>query len=178
MLRKADNVNMTFKRGLFATNGWQLVYVGRTEYPVNKVSAETYNNALAYSATKPWRVLRLGSKAYWLYKGAWYFEDEQLSSEDFAALIDARTLRRQGEISRARSLVTVGAAPAGTHRRAGIPDSLRQHVMHRDGGACRRCGSIHELQMDHIIPVSRGGATSAENLQVLCGPCNRRKGGL
>jgi len=30
-----------------------------------------------------------------------------------------------------------------------------------------------ELQFDHVLPVALGGATSVENLQILCGDCNR-----
>ncbi|XAO47514.1 HNH endonuclease [Glutamicibacter ectropisis] len=48
--------------------------------------------------------------------------------------------------------------------------------MHRDGGKCCHCGSNTELQYDHIIPLSRGGSSNPENLQLLCGPCNRSKG--
>ena len=53
---------------------------------------------------------------------------------------------------------------------------MRLAVWERDGGRCTECGTDFDLQYDHVIPVALGGATTAENLQLLCGPCNRRKG--
>jgi 5-methylcytosine-specific restriction endonuclease McrA len=61
-------------------------------------------------------------------------------------------------------------------RREALPRELRYAVWERDGGRCVECGSAFELQYDHVIPVALGGATSAENLQLLCGDCNRAKG--
>ncbi|WP_294828152.1 DUF262 domain-containing protein [uncultured Gemmiger sp.] len=48
----------------------------------------------------------------------------------------------------------------------------------RQKGICPVCGkqfSISEMQADHITPWSKGGKTNAENCQMLCAACNRRK---
>ncbi|MFE6864705.1 TerD family protein [Nocardia sp. NPDC057668] len=57
-----------------------------------------------------------------------------------------------------------------------IPQEVKAQVWQRDGGKCVECGDSHYLEFDHIIPLSRGGATSAQNLQILCRACNRVKG--
>ncbi|MBK6688349.1 MAG: HNH endonuclease [Deltaproteobacteria bacterium] len=56
-----------------------------------------------------------------------------------------------------------------------IPEAVRTEVWRRDAGRCVTCGSNQNLEFDHIIPVSKGGATSARNLQLLCKPCNLTK---
>lgn len=40
---------------------------------------------------------------------------------------------------------------------------------------CSRCGATTDLTGDHITPKSRGGQPTADNIQVLCRPCNSRK---
>lgn len=60
-----------------------------------------------------------------------------------------------------------------------IPDSLRYQVLKESGGRCALCGITKKdspLDVDHIIPRSRGGSNEKENLQVLCIKCNRSKG--
>jgi len=56
-----------------------------------------------------------------------------------------------------------------------IEPQLRQAVWNRCGGKCVQCESRSLLEYDHIIPLSKGGATSYGNLQVLCRTCNRHK---
>ena len=56
-----------------------------------------------------------------------------------------------------------------------VPDSMRATVLVRDGGRCRRCRRAIKLEMDHIVPVSKGGKTEESNLQTLCRRCNRTK---
>jgi 5-methylcytosine-specific restriction endonuclease McrA len=43
------------------------------------------------------------------------------------------------------------------------------------GGRCAYCGDPAPLEIDHRVPLSRGGTNSIENILPACGPCNRRK---
>lgn len=52
----------------------------------------------------------------------------------------------------------------------------RRAVFARDGWECQYCGRRGSLTMDHIIPRSKGGATTWENVVACCAGCNRRKG--
>jgi hypothetical protein len=57
-----------------------------------------------------------------------------------------------------------------------IPQDVKIAVSVRDQGRCVQCGSTEDLHYDHKIPWSRGGTNTVNNIQLLCGPCNRRKG--
>lgn len=51
----------------------------------------------------------------------------------------------------------------------------------RQKGICPKCGkhyNIEEMQADHITPWSKGGKTTAENCQMLCADCNRKKSNI
>jgi Holliday junction DNA helicase RuvB len=61
-------------------------------------------------------------------------------------------------------------------RREAIPERVQRIVWQRDRGRCVKCGSNELLEYDHIIPVSKGGASTARNIQLLCQRCNRQKG--
>lgn len=59
-----------------------------------------------------------------------------------------------------------------------IPRKLRHEVFKRDGYRCRECGASKNetiLEIDHIIPVAKGGTNDINNLQTLCRECNRMK---
>ena len=67
-------------------------------------------------------------------------------------------------------------------QRALMTNKLRQAIKERDGYTCKYCGASVEkepnllLEIDHIVPVSKGGMTTEDNLQTLCWRCNRSKG--
>ena len=52
----------------------------------------------------------------------------------------------------------------------------RQNVFKRDGQRCQYCGTHDGLTLDHVLPKSRGGKTSWENLVAACQRCNAKKG--
>lgn len=56
---------------------------------------------------------------------------------------------------------------------------LRERIMRRDNYTCKICGKYMPdevgLHIDHIIPVSKGGKSIEQNLQVLCSKCNGHK---
>jgi 5-methylcytosine-specific restriction endonuclease McrA len=55
----------------------------------------------------------------------------------------------------------------------------RKNILLRDRNTCQYCGvvlSSSDLTLDHVVPRSRGGSSTWENLVACCHPCNRRKG--
>ena len=93
----------------------------------------------------------------------WTFSELQ---QDLLASQQARVRTSSAAAMRARerSLMTVG---------------LRMQILRRDHERCRMCGTSAAdgttLHIDHVLPVSRGGQTVPENLQVLCADCNLGK---
>ena len=67
-------------------------------------------------------------------------------------------------------------------QRALMTAQLRERIKQRDNYTCQNCGiSIQDephllLEIDHIIPLSKNGLTTEDNLQTLCWKCNRSKG--
>lgn len=69
-------------------------------------------------------------------------------------------------------LVTYVRVPRDVHRRR----ITRRAVLARDDWTCQYCGSdAAKLTVDHVIPKSRGGDSSWDNIVASCAPCNRRK---
>jgi 5-methylcytosine-specific restriction endonuclease McrA len=57
------------------------------------------------------------------------------------------------------------------------PAFTRFNVFLRDRFECQYCGDPKELTFDHVIPRSKGGRTTWENVITACSPCNLQKGG-
>jgi 5-methylcytosine-specific restriction endonuclease McrA len=69
-------------------------------------------------------------------------------------------------------LVSYVRIPRDTHRRK----ITRRAVFARDDWTCQYCGVRSNLTVDHVVPRSKGGSSSWENIVASCAPCNRRKG--
>lgn len=57
------------------------------------------------------------------------------------------------------------------------PAFTRFNVFLRDHFECQYCGSAEDLTFDHVVPRSRGGKTTWDNVVTACAPCNLLKGG-
>ena len=57
------------------------------------------------------------------------------------------------------------------------PVFTRFNLFLRDRFSCQYCGSGDDLTFDHVLPRSRGGRTTWENIVTACSPCNLTKGG-
>jgi hypothetical protein len=116
-----------------------------------------------------------GRRRTWLFEDRFYAADRDLCERDVLALVREREQRARRRLERAHATLARDGALAAP-RRGRIGADVRRAVFERDGGRCVECGSDFDIQYDHVIPHSLGGAAAVENLQLLCGDCNRRKG--
>ena len=123
-------------------------------------------------------------------KGEYIYEDEQLQIESEKRkeerekreikqkLLEKerkKQLHRQALDELMKEGQVFNQRKSGEQSREPIPKEIMNQVWNRDGGKCVQCGSQENLEFDHIIPFSKGGATTYRNLQLLCQKCNREK---
>lgn len=89
--------------------------------------------------------------------------------------VDASAPNREATVPAGASEAANGSSPQ-RQRREAIPRAVQRDVWRRDEGRCIECSSKERLCFDHIIPYSRGGSSTARNLQLLCERCNLAKG--
>lgn len=89
------------------------------------------------------------------------------------------------KIDKKETPITPSTAPSKEWQkkeRNKMTKAVRQRIIERDNYTCQICGNstYNEpnllLEVDHIIPISKGGKTIDSNLQCLCWKCNRSKG--
>jgi hypothetical protein len=175
VLRRAENVSFDHQPGLFTGRGWCTLHVGKTAYRVGKVARDEFAAMGVEQQRVPVPVGRVGERTFWWFQNRFYWDNDDLAQQEVYALLVTRQQRERQRIQMAQATVAIGAAPRVAVRVA-ISDDVKQFVFARDGGRCRQCGATSDLQFDHVIPVALGGGSTADNLQLLCGPCNRRKG--
>lgn len=175
MLRRADNVRLTHRPGFWTGKGPGELAIGRKFYVAGRFTTKEFAELQAAQQQFPARIARVGQRNYWQFQDRFYWENDELRADQIHALLVTRDQRRLQQIDRAQATLAMGATPRSSPTRRSIPDDIKQYIWTRDGGSCRACGSTAELQYDHIIPLAMGGSNNSENLQILCGPCNRSK---
>jgi 5-methylcytosine-specific restriction endonuclease McrA len=91
---------------------------------------------------------------------------------------------RQDDVRASPELVTTVSRQEAYRERAKLTKRLRWKILERDNFRCTICGADGaadrnvRLDVDHTIPVNRGGKTEVSNLRTLCNRCNNGKGDL
>jgi 5-methylcytosine-specific restriction endonuclease McrA len=133
-----------------------------------------YARAVRAQHSEPVPLTEAAGRRWWWYRDRFWWEDEGYSPRDVVALVADRERRARRQLERAHA--ALHQERASTTRREPLPRDVRLAVWRRDRGRCRECGSGFDLQYDHVIPLALGGASGVDNLQLLCGDCNRAKG--
>lgn len=104
----------------------------------------------------------------------WETKSEDFDSDEICTLI-MRLNNKKGKFYNDReiwdSLCRV--------ERGKVSNKMRFSIYERDGYRCRNCGisgKFADLEIDHIIPIAKGGKSTYDNLQTLCHKCNIEKG--
>ena len=171
LLRKAAGVQLA-KRGVWLFAEYRCQYSRSGAF---RLRASQYAEARARVADGgAARIGEVAERALWWTSEGFFWADPALDVEAVELLVWDRRRRHEGRLHRLRQL-REREQESAERRRARISEAVRLAVWARDEGRCVRCSADEDLQFDHVIPVSRGGGSSAENVQVLCGDCNRLK---
>jgi 5-methylcytosine-specific restriction endonuclease McrA len=171
-LRQDNNAAFLYDRGFMYRKRWW--FTGTCCPPV-QISHQHREDLLASQIENPTTICALGGRTWWVFEDQFYWSSGDYSALDVLALIRERQRNQRAKLDRAHMALRLEREPR-RQRRGQLPRELKRAVWERDGGHCSQCGSAFDLQYDHIIPVAMGGATTLENLQLMCSSCNQRKG--
>ncbi len=170
-LRKASGIEVV-KRGAWFLAEYDVVGARGTVAKLDAGEHRRAQTAIADGGVA--EVAREHDRVLWWAADGFYWGDPAMTSEEVALLLWDRQRRQETRLERLRKIRAREEQVAELHR-ARIPEEVRVAVWVRDAGRCVRCGAEDDLQFDHVIPVAKGGGNALENVQVLCGDCNRLK---
>jgi hypothetical protein len=174
-LRRDGNARIFPDRGgiLLRRRFW---FVGSGTPPLRLAPAQ-YDEGMRLQLTDPVPLGGHRDRDFWWYRDEFFWtNNDAYTSQDIKALLFTRERQGQRELEHAHALLAAVESPA-VRKRESIPKDVKLTVFKRDQGRCVECGGDFDIQYDHIIPFSMGGANTVENLQLLCARCNQQKGG-
>lgn len=174
-LRQDPNARMFTDRGgiFFRRRRW---FVGSGTPPF-EIPEGRWSELASAQIEDPQYLATWRDRTFWWYDDAFYWSTaDAYTSTDVKALLYARQRQSQRELEHAHAVLAASTSPAA-RKREPIPREVRKAVWERDKGRCVECDTDFDIQYDHIIPFSMGGADTVENLQLLCAKCNQAKGG-
>jgi hypothetical protein len=174
-LRQDGNARVFADRGgiFFRKRRW---FVGSGTPPC-EIPDGRWRHIAAAQIDEPQYLATWRDRVFWWYDDAFYWTTAgAYNSADIKALLYSRRRQSERELEHAHAVLAASTSPA-KRKREPIPKDVRLAVWARDEGRCVECGSDFDIQYDHIIPFSMGGASTVENLQLLCARCNQTKGG-
>jgi hypothetical protein len=174
-LRQDGNADIFTDRGgiLFRKRRWFIA----SGTPAFEVREDRWREIAEAQLEEPQFLATWRERSFWWYDDAFHWTTAgAYTSEDIKALLFTRQRGRERELEHAHAVLAASTSPAA-RKRESIPRDVRKAVWERDEGKCVECESDFDLQYDHIIPFSMGGASTVENLQLLCARCNQTKGG-
>jgi len=102
---------------------------------------------------------------------------QETTGGDLSSILEAALVLYEAHLRKRKCGATARpqARPRPTSGSRHVPAHVRRVVWARDGGRCaytsddgQRCGSRRRLQYDHVVPVARGGESTADNVRLLC----------
>lgn len=81
--------------------------------------------------------------------------------------------RREQQLAQTRPEKSVSDVSLGQTGRNPGSGTIQREVWLRDRGRCVTCGSRENLKLNHIVPPSKGGSFTADNLHLLCRACSQ-----